>query len=92
MKRRISVQFCWITSSSESVTRLASHARIGGGGGMSSQCSSICLAAASPDEAFERRVGGEAVGKVEARLADLAGGPEAGKIGPPVEVDHPAQV
>ena len=38
MKRRISVQFCLMTtSSSESVTRLSSHGRIAGGGSSWSQ-------------------------------------------------------
>jgi hypothetical protein len=50
MKRRISVQFCLITtSSSESVTRLASHGRIAGGALSVSQQWMICFAAASPN-------------------------------------------
>src|SRR3546814_18937156 len=50
MKRRISVQFCLMTtSSSELATRLSSPGRIAGAGGRSSQCAAICCAAASPN-------------------------------------------
>src|SRR3546814_4280380 len=49
MKRRISRQLCWtMTSSSLSVTRLSSHALIGGGSGRPSQLAWMCRAAASP--------------------------------------------
>src|SRR5687767_14337888 len=49
MKRRISCQLWWTTtSSSESVTRLSSQARIGGGGARSARWSLMWVAAARP--------------------------------------------
>ncbi len=50
MNRRISVQFCLMTTSSSlSVTRLSSQDRTGGGSERSSQCNVMCAAAASPN-------------------------------------------
>ena len=86
MKRRISVQFCLITtSSSESVTRLSSQPRIGGGAGKAVPVGGDMLRRRlAEDEAFEQGIGGEPVGAVQAGLADLAHRIEAGQIGAPV--------
>ena len=56
MNRRISVQFCLMTtSSSESVTRLSSQGRTGGGVSSSSQRATMSRAAASPKTKHSRR-------------------------------------
>ena len=41
-------------------------------------------------QAFQQRVGGEPVGAVEARLGHFAGGIEAGRVGPAVDIHHHA--
>ena len=74
------------------MTRLSSQARIGGGGGQLVPVAAMCARRRLAEhEAFEQRVGGEAVGAVEARLGDLARRIEAGRVGAAVEVhDHAA--
>jgi hypothetical protein len=90
MKRRISVQFCLTTtSSSDSVTRLSSHSRIGGHRGEGVPALEHVLRGGFAEhEAFEQRVRGEAVGAVEAALGAFARGPQAGQVGARVEADE----
>ena len=92
MKRRISRQLCWtITSSSESVTRLSSHGRIGGRRGhLVEMAADMRGGRLAEHEAFEQRVGGEAVGAVQPRLRAFARRIEAGQIGAALEIDDDA--
>ncbi len=81
---RISVQFCRMTtSSSDSVTRLSSHSRIGGGcvDTRSSGREDVLRGGLAEHEASEQAVRGEAVGAVKAALGAFAGGVEALKVG-----------
>ena len=71
------------------MTRLSSQARIGGGGfELGQMLVDVLRRGEAEDEAFEHRVGREAVGAVKARHGDLAGRVEALKVGAPVEVHH----
>ena len=75
------------TSSSLSVTRLSSQARIGGGSGSSSQRARISLGRRLAEhEAFEQAVGGEAIGAVKARLGHLARRIKSRRVGPAMDV------
>jgi hypothetical protein len=92
MKRRISPQVCWMTTSSSlSVTRLSSQARIGGhGSGSSSQLASDVPPPPRRTPGIRAGCWSQAVGAVQARLGDFAGGIEARRVGAAVEVHHHA--
>ena len=79
------------TSSSLSVTRLSSQARIAGDvGQLVPMRGDVPRRRLAEHEAFEQAVGGQAVGAVQARLGDFAGRIEARRVGAAVEVDDHA--
>ena len=79
------------TSSSLSVTRLSSQARIVGHVGQRVPIGDDVLRRRFAEhEAFEQAVGGEAVGAVKPRLGDFARGIESRRVGAAVEVHHHA--